>query len=183
MGFALAEAARDHGANVTLVTTIMPPNPEYYDKVELVETVAEMREAVLRVCRSADVLVMAAAVSDYRVANPATDKIKKQGGKLILELVETEDFLLELPDNFIKVGFAAETSNLLINAEKKLTQKRLDFICANDVSAPDSGFAVDTNKVTLIDKQGKVEELPLLTKREVADKILGRVVGLLDKKG
>jgi phosphopantothenoylcysteine decarboxylase/phosphopantothenate--cysteine ligase len=179
MGFALAEAARDHGANVTLVTTIMPPNPEYYDKVELVETVAEMREAVLRVCRSADVLIMAAAVSDYRVANPATDKIKKQGGKLILELVETEDFLLELPDNFIKVGFAAETSNLLINAEKKLTQKRLDFICANDVSAPDSGFAVDTNKVTLIDKQGKVEELPLLTKREVADKILGRVVGLI----
>jgi phosphopantothenoylcysteine decarboxylase/phosphopantothenate--cysteine ligase len=116
------------------------------------------------------------------VAIPATDKIKKSGGKLTLELVENKDFLLELPENFIKVGFAAETRNLLENARKKLTQKRLDFICANDVSAADSGFAVETNRVTIIDKTGVTEELPLMPKREVADKILDKIIGLMKNR-
>ncbi|MFC1900220.1 phosphopantothenoylcysteine decarboxylase [Chloroflexota bacterium] len=179
MGFALADAAKDRGADVALVTTIVPPNPSYYDDVRYVETVTEMREAVLDTCKSADVLIMAAAVADYRVENPDSQKIKKKGGKLILELVETPDFLLELPDNFVKIGFAAETQDLLKNAEKKLVEKRLDFICANDVSAPDSGFAVDTNRVTIIYKGGKQEALPLMSKREVADKILDRAAALL----
>ena len=179
MGFALADAAKERGASVTLVTTIIPPDPDYYDEVRYVETVAEMRVAVLDACRSADVLVMAAAVADYRVANPADQKIKKKGGKLVLELVETADFLLELPDDFVKIGFAAETQDLLKNAEKKLIEKRLNFICANDVSAPDSGFAVDTNRITIIYKDGRQEALPLMSKREVADKILDRAAELL----
>ena len=180
MGFALADAAKDRGAVVTLVTTIVPPDPRHYDMVDYVDTVAELREAVLGACKSAEVLIMAAAVSDFKVAEPATDKIKKRGDKLILELVETEDFMLELPDEFIKIGFAAETGDLLKNAEKKLTQKHLDFICANDVSAPDSGFAVDTNRVTILHKDGRQETLPLMSKREVADRIMDRVEELLD---
>jgi phosphopantothenoylcysteine decarboxylase / phosphopantothenate---cysteine ligase len=181
MGFALASAAKDRGAYVTLITTVDPPNTGIYSFIRQVGTVSEMRESVLEACKSADVLIMAAAVSDYRVATPATDKIKKTGKKLTLELVENEDFLLELQDNFIKVGFAAETSNLIDNAQKKLAEKHLDFICANDVAASDSGFGVDTNRVTIIDKTGKAEELPLMTKREVADKILDRVVGTMGK--
>ncbi len=179
MGFALADAAKDRGMKVTLVTTINPPDRSRYDEIEDVETVAEMREAVLEGCKSADVLIMAAAVADYRVANPAPNKIKKQGDKLILELVQTEDFLLEVPDTVFKVGFAAETEDLLNNANKKLVEKRLDFICANDVSAPDSGFAVDTNRVTILYKNGRQEELPLMSKREVAEEILDRVDELL----
>jgi len=181
MGFALADAAKDRGADVTLVTTIAPPSPGKYHTVQQVETVVEMREAVLNACKSADVLIMAAAISDFRVANPADHKIKKGEGKLTLELVENEDFLLDLPDNFIKVGFAAETNDLLQNAQKKLTQKRLDFICANDVTAADSGFGVDTNRVTIIDKNGEIEALPLMSKREVAEKILDRVVRIMGK--
>jgi phosphopantothenoylcysteine decarboxylase / phosphopantothenate---cysteine ligase len=182
MGFALAGAARDRGAYVNLITTVDPPNSGFYNDLHRVETVAELRNSVLEACQSADVLIMAAAVSDYRVTAPASNKIKKTGGKLTLDLVENEDFLLELPDTFIKVGFAAETQDLLNNARKKLTQKRLDFICANDVSAPDSGFAVDTNRVTIIDKNAKTEELPLMDKRDVADKILDKVIGLLRER-
>ncbi|MFC2014474.1 phosphopantothenoylcysteine decarboxylase [Chloroflexota bacterium] len=182
MGFALADAAKDRGADVTLVTTIAPPNPDNYDIVHRVETLVEMKTAVLNSCKSADVLIMAAAISDFRVANPADHKIKKGEGKLTLELVENADFLLELSDNFIKVGFAAETNDLLKNAEKKLIKKRLDFICANDVSAADSGFEVDTNRVTIIDKNGEMEALPLMSKRDVADKILDRVIGLLGNR-
>jgi phosphopantothenoylcysteine decarboxylase / phosphopantothenate---cysteine ligase len=183
MGFALADAAKDRGAAVTLVTTVNPPNLKKYTNIIMVETVAEMRKAVLESCRTADVLIMAAAVSDFRMANPAVNKIKKKGSKLILELVQTEDFLLELTDNFVKVGFAAETEDLMNNAEKKLRQKRLDFICANDVSAPDAGFAVDTNRVTMLFKDGRREELPLMSKREVAEKILDSVENLLDIRG
>jgi phosphopantothenoylcysteine decarboxylase / phosphopantothenate---cysteine ligase len=179
MGFALAAAARDRGGYVNLITTVDPPNPGIYNDLRKVETVAELRDSVIEACKSADVLIMAAAVSDYRVARPAANKIKKSGGKLSLELVENEDFLLELLDNFVKVGFAAETQDLLNNAKKKLAKKRLDLICANDVSAPDSGFAVDTNRITIIDKNGKMEELPLMSKRDAADRILDKIVNLL----
>lgn len=183
MGFALADAAKERGAKVTLVTTIAPPDPDKYDNVRSVETLSEMREAVLDACRSADVLIMAAAVSDFRVANPADHKIKKGEGKLTLELVENNDFLLELPDTFIKVGFAAETNDLVKNAERKLVEKHLDFICANDVTAPDSGFAVDTNRVTILYRNGGTETLPLMTKKEVAERILDRVETILGEMG
>lgn len=179
MGFALADAAKDRGMNVTLVTTITPPDSSNYDEMKFVETVAEMREAVLNSCESADILIMAAAVADYTVVNPAPNKIKKKGDKLILELVQTKDFLLEVPDTVLKVGFAAETEDLLNNAQKKLSEKRLAFICANDVSAPDAGFAVDTNRITILYKDGRQEELPLMSKREVAEKILDRVEEIL----
>ena len=175
MGFALADAAKDRGMKVTLVTTINPPDPSNYDVINYVETVAQMREAVLNSCESADILIMAAAVADYTVADPAPNKIKKKGNKLILELVQTSDFLLEVPDTVFKVGFAAETEDLLNNAHKKLVEKRLAFICANDVSAPDAGFAVDTNRITILYKDGRQEELPLMSKREVAEKILDRI--------
>ncbi len=175
MGFAIADAAKDRRMIVTLVTTINPPNPAKYNDIKYVETVSQMREAVLSACESADILIMAAAVADYTVANPAPNKIKKKGDKLILELVQTNDFLLEVPDTVFKVGFAAETEDLLKNARKKLVEKRLAFICANDVSAPDAGFAVDTNRITILFQDGRQEELPLMSKREVAEKILDRV--------
>jgi len=179
MGFALAEAAKARRARVTLITTVQPPNPGDFDRVVSVETVAEMRNAVLEACANADVLIMAAAVSDYRVKNPATKKIKKKGGNLTLELVQTEDFLLEVPDDVVKIGFAAETDDLLANADKKLKQKKLVFICANDVSAKDAGFSVDTNRVTMMFNDGTREEIPLMSKREVAERIMNRVVGCL----
>jgi phosphopantothenoylcysteine decarboxylase/phosphopantothenate--cysteine ligase len=179
MGYAVAEAARDRGAAVILVTapTALPIPAGM--KVIHIQTVAELKEAVTKAVKGADALVMAAAVSDFRVAQPADHKIKKQGGKLTLELVENADFLLELPDNFIKVGFAAESEDLITNAKKKLQNKKLDLIVANDISRADSGFEVDTNKVTLIDKNGRVEELPLMSKREVAERILDRMAGML----
>ncbi|MBI4765289.1 MAG: GNAT family N-acetyltransferase [Deltaproteobacteria bacterium] len=179
MGFALAEAAQERGATVSLITTIRPPQPEKYPNIQYVETCAEMREAVLASCKTADVLIMAAAVSDFRVVHPALNKIKKQGKKILLELVENEDFFLELPDNLIKVAFAAETENLKENAIKKLKSKKVDFICANDVTAPDAGFEVDTNRITVLHQTGKKEELPLLSKYEVAHEILDRIVPLL----
>jgi phosphopantothenoylcysteine decarboxylase/phosphopantothenate--cysteine ligase len=175
MGYALAEAARDRGAAVTLITAPASVPVPVGVEVVRVRTVAEMREAVMAAVSQADALIMAAAVSDFRIANPAESKIKKSGNKITLELVENKDFLLELPDNFIKVGFAAESEDLLTNAKRKLTEKRLDLIAANDITRADSGFDVDTNQVTLIDKIGKVEELPLMSKREVAEKILDRV--------
>jgi len=179
MGFALADAALDRGARVTVITTVTPPRTDTYDAIEMVETVAQMRLAVLQACQAADVLLMAAAVSDFRVATPAEHKMKKQGENLILELVQNEDFLLELSDDFVKVGFAAETQDLLENAQKKLVKKRLAMICANDVSAPDAGFAVDTNRITILHASGGQEVLPLMSKYAVAHEILDRVVPLL----
>jgi phosphopantothenoylcysteine decarboxylase/phosphopantothenate--cysteine ligase len=178
MGYALAEAARDRGAQTTLITAPTAlPEPAGM-KIVRVRTVAEMREEVLKATAEADVLIMAAAVSDFRAVSPADHKIKKTGKKLVLELVENPDFLLELRDDLVKIGFAAESEDLLDNARRKLTEKRLDLIAANDITAADSGFDVDTNKVTLIDKEGGVEELPLMSKREVADIILDRVAGM-----
>ena len=179
MGFALADAAQDLGARVTLITTIEPPKPEKYEVVQYTETCAEMREAVLSACKSADIIIMAAAVSDFRVVNPAPQKIKKQGKKIILELIENEDFLLELPDTLVKVGFAAETQDLLENAIKKLETKRLNFICANDVTDPDAGFGVDTNRITILHATGEKEALPLMSKRAVAHEILLRILQIV----
>jgi phosphopantothenoylcysteine decarboxylase/phosphopantothenate--cysteine ligase len=180
MGFALAEAARDRGARVTLVsTTDALPLPYGLDLVE-VETVAEMRGAILEASAAADALIMAAAVSDFRPAEPAPGKIKKGNADLLLQLVKNEDFFHEVPDRLVKVAFAAETENVVENARRKpLSHGHLDLICANDVSASDSGFGTDTNRVTLIDARGEAEELPLLTKYEVAHRIIDRVLPLL----
>ena len=128
---------------------------------------------------SADIIIMAAAVSDFRVADPAPQKIKKQGKKIILELIENEDFLLELPDTLIKVGFAAETQDLLENAQKKLETKHLNFICANDVTVPDAGFGVNTNRITILHPSGEKEALPLMSKHAVAHEILKRILQIV----
>jgi phosphopantothenoylcysteine decarboxylase/phosphopantothenate--cysteine ligase len=181
MGYALAEAARDRGALITLISASSLPEPEGITVVP-VETAAQMKRAVDKAVVKADALLMAAAVADYQPKTMAKSKIKKDSPSLSLELVRTPDILGEVKGNFIKVGFAAESENLVANAKKKLAGKKLDLIVANDITDKDSGFGVDTNKVTLIDKKGKAESLPLMSKREVADKILDRVVGMLGKK-
>jgi len=181
MGHALAEAARDRGADVTLI--IAPtslPEPVGIDIIR-VGTAEEMRRAVQNAVPRADVLIMSAAVADYRPIRAAKDKIKKGKAGLTVELERTPDILGSVKGNLIKVGFAAESSDLVENAKKKVKQKRLDFIVANDITARDSGFGTDTNRVTIIDCKGKVDRLPLLTKREVAERILGKVAALLSE--
>jgi phosphopantothenoylcysteine decarboxylase/phosphopantothenate--cysteine ligase len=122
---------------------------------------------------------MAAAVADYMPADPATDKLKKGASDdLTIELVKTQDILAETPRNLVRVGFAAESTNLVEYAIAKLKSKGLDFIVANDITVADSGFGADTNKVSIIDAKG-VDDLPLLPKYEVATQILNRVGKLL----
>ena len=183
MGYAMAEAARDRGAKVTLIAAPTSLPEPVGVEVTHVESVAQMKEAVAKACAQVDVLIMAAAPADFQPKSTASQKIKKEatGAGLTLELVKTPDILAEVTGSFVRVGFAAETEDVIENAKKKLESKQLDIIAANDVTAPDSGFGVDTNKVTLIDRDGKTEDLPLMTKREVADKILDKVVGLLGK--
>jgi phosphopantothenoylcysteine decarboxylase / phosphopantothenate---cysteine ligase len=182
MGYALAEAARDRGASVSLITA-----PTYLSEpmgVDIVDvnTAQEMYEAVTRVVYGADALIMAAAVADYRPASTARQKIKKGDTGLILELEPTADILSTVKGDFLKIGFAAESSDLLENAKRKLQQKGLDLIVANDITASDSGFGADNDQVAIIDRKDKVDSLPLLPKREVADQILDRLVPLLHRK-
>jgi phosphopantothenoylcysteine decarboxylase/phosphopantothenate--cysteine ligase len=184
MGYAIAEAARDRGAQVTLIATPTASalTPPFGTDLVRVETVIEMHEAVKAAMRTGDVLIMAAAVSDYRVANPANQKIKKRGAAasgLTIELVANPDILAETPGDFVRVGFAAESEDLLANATQKLEKKHLDLIVANDITGEGSGFGSDTNRVVLIGRGGSAEELPTLLKREVADAILDRVAALL----
>jgi len=181
MGYAIASAARDRGAKVTLITAPTSlPDPAGTETIH-VRTTAEMKTAVAKAVAKADALIMAAAVADYRPKTTARTKIKKETSSLTLELVRTPDIITEVKGKFLRVGFAAESDNIAANARKKLEKKNLDLIVANDITDKKSGFGVDTNKVTLIDKKGKAEKLPLMSKREVADKILDRVVGLLKR--
>ena len=175
MGYALAEAARDRGAAVTLISAASLPEPIGVEVV-YVESAAQMLEAVQKAVKGAEALVMAAAVADFRPKVMAKSKIKKAALSLNLELERTPDILAEVDGNFIRVGFAAESENLLANARKKMADKVLDLIVANDVTAKGSGFGSDTNKVTLISRDGNEEDLPLMTKREVADKVWDWVV-------
>jgi phosphopantothenoylcysteine decarboxylase/phosphopantothenate--cysteine ligase len=182
MGYAIASAARDRGARVTLVTAPTSlPEPVGVEVIQ-VRTAAEMKKAVVKAVAKADALIMAAAVSDYQPKTVAKTKIKKESPSLTLELIRTPDILAEVKGDFLRVGFAAESEDIVANARKKLERKQLNLIVANDITDKESGFGVDTNKVTLISRDGKVEKLPLMSKREVADKILDRVVGLLAKR-
>jgi phosphopantothenoylcysteine decarboxylase/phosphopantothenate--cysteine ligase len=158
--------------------------------VELISVASaeEMLAAVLAATQQAELLVMAAAVADFRPTSRAAQKIKKKGdtGGLILELTRNPDILAEVAKQKsagfgprLTVGFAAETENLVANAQSKLAQKKLDLIAANDVTAVDAGFAVDTNRVTLIAADSSVVELPLMSKFEVAEAILDRIVPLI----
>ena len=183
MGYALALAARDRGAQVTLVTAPTSLGEPAGVETIHVESAAEMRDAILRTSQGADALVMAAAVADYRPVEMAAQKIKKTGDQLALQLARTDDILAEVArlrqsgrGPRVTVGFAAETENLLANARQKLQRKGLDLIAANDVSAADAGFSVDTNRVTLLSGDGSQEPLPLMSKDEVAHAIWDRVL-------
>lgn len=180
MGYAVAEAARDRGATVSLITAPTSlPEPAGIETIQ-VRTAIQMKAAVTKATAQADGLIMTAAVADYQPNSVAEAKIKKKDSpSLTLELIRTPDILAEVKGNFVKVGFAAESEDVVANAKQKLEKKQLDIIVANDITDADSGFGVDTNKVTLIDRDGKIDSLSLLTKREVADKILDRVVELL----
>lgn len=182
MGYAVAEAARDRGAEVKLITAPASlPEPAGVEVIHI-RTTAQMKEAVALATAQADVLIMTAAVADFQPKEVAKNKIKKETSTLTLELIRTPDILSEVKGSFLKVGFAAESENIVANARRKLEEKQLDIIVANDITDAESGFGTDTNKVTLIDRDGNIESLPLLTKREVADKILDKVVGILRKK-
>jgi phosphopantothenoylcysteine decarboxylase/phosphopantothenate--cysteine ligase len=178
MGYALAQAALDRGASVTLVTAPTAlPAPVGAERVE-VRTAEEMRVAVLSALPRCDILVMAAAVADFRPAEVIGHKIKKDTAGLSLALERTPDILAEVAAErerhgrpALVIGFAAETEDLLRNARSKLEGKRLDLIVANDVSSPDSGFGVDTNRVILLDRHGLEQALPLLPKEEVAGRV------------
>ncbi|MBP1718403.1 MAG: phosphopantothenoylcysteine decarboxylase [Deltaproteobacteria bacterium] len=184
MGYALARAASRRGAEVILVSgpTSLPPPAKV--KLVRVRSAVEMREAVFHHLEKASVLLMAAAVSDYRPKQAATQKIKKASIPPVLELERNPDILLEAgksKGNRIFVGFAAETQNLLKNAKEKLAKKNLDLIVANDVSLPGAGFRVDTNIVKIIGRSGKVEKLPLMSKEDLADRILERILAFKKK--
>ncbi|MGI9608148.1 MAG: bifunctional phosphopantothenoylcysteine decarboxylase/phosphopantothenate--cysteine ligase CoaBC [Acidimicrobiales bacterium] len=178
-GYAVAEAAWARGGDVTLITTVDREPPTGIDVVH-VATAAEMEKAVMERA-TADVIVMAAAVADFRPVDPAGHKIKKTDGDVPeIELERTHDFLVDLGQRKVSgqtlVGFAAETSALIDNAKDKLVRKNLDLIVANDVSAPGAGFAHDTNDVTILAADGALVDVPLTSKRAVAETIVDVIV-------
>jgi phosphopantothenoylcysteine decarboxylase/phosphopantothenate--cysteine ligase len=179
MGYAIAQAARDRGASVVLVSG---PGGLQFPGMIRVRTTEEMRHAVLESSSDADVVIKAAAPLDFRPVTVAPQKIKKGSAGLTLHLERTADILQELgshKNGKVLVGFAAETENHVRNGLEKLKAKNLDLIVVNSVSGPDSAFDSDMNHATLIDASGHVEEIPLVRKRVMADKILDRVVQLL----
>ncbi|MBE9542678.1 MAG: bifunctional phosphopantothenoylcysteine decarboxylase/phosphopantothenate--cysteine ligase CoaBC [Proteobacteria bacterium] len=178
MGYAIARTARRRGAEVTLVTGPTHLDPPKGIHMLNVETAEEMREAVMDHYRGKDVVIKAAAVSDYRPLNKAKEKQKKKVGQTIVEMIPTPDILAELgkdKGDSILVGFAAETTDHVANALDKIKKKNLDLIVLNDVSKDDRGFAAETNEVRMIDRKGNEEVVPLTSKDEVADKILDRI--------
>lgn len=179
MGYRLAEAARDLGAEVTLISAPTAlPRPVGVEFIP-VETAQQMCETVLKAVAEADVLLMAAAVADYRPPATAEQKIKKGEG-MALELVRTPDILAQVAkDSLLKVGFAAETEDIVENARAKLIKKGLDLVVANDARL---AMGSEESQVILIDRTGAVEELPLLPKEEVAERVLERVVELLSQR-
>lgn len=179
MGFRVAERARERGAKVVLVSgPSAEPDPHGVETVR-VQTAAQMKDAILGRLDGVDVVVMAAAVADYRPEVEAPQKIKKDDKPLTLKLVRTDDILMAIAGRRKAeqtiVGFAAETESLEGNAREKLAKKKLDLIVANDVSRPNSGFEVDTNEATLFRADGGVRKLPLMTKLALADEILDEI--------
>lgn len=185
-GYALAQAALDLGAQVTLISGPTYLSPPVGSRLVNISTAQEMLSAVQDACQNADALLMAAAVADFRPVNVVNQKIKKESGVPEIQLEKTPDILAQAAQMKasigypkVIVGFAAESQDLIENAREKLRVKNLDIIVANDISASDSGFAVDTNRVSLIYRGGNIEDLPLMGKDEVAAIILERVTSLL----
>ncbi|MCK5645527.1 MAG: bifunctional phosphopantothenoylcysteine decarboxylase/phosphopantothenate--cysteine ligase CoaBC [Anaerolineales bacterium] len=186
-GYALAQAAIDRGAEVTLISGVSHLSPPIGAEVISLRTAAEMQQAVLEHVEKTDVLLMAAAVADFRPIKVHVEKLKKSKGIPDIKLEPTEDILGLVAQKQeangwprLSVGFAAESENLVDNARAKLEEKNLSLIVANDISLPDAGFEVDTNRVTLIDSEGGVQELPLMSKVEVSEVVLQRVIQLLE---
>ena len=186
MGYALARVAKRRGAEVVLVsgpTTLPLPRSDIH--LISVKTAEEMRRAVFGNLKNCSVVIKAAAVSDYRPKEVSPSKVKKTASSVSLELERTKDILGELgqkKEGRILVGFAAETGELVSNARKKLKEKNLDLIVANDVTKPGAGFATETNQVKFLYPSGEVKDLPMMSKEEVAQVILDEVAGLLKRK-
>lgn len=182
MGFALAEAAALKGAQVTLIsgpTALQPPDGIKYTQVQ---TAREMAAAVAHEFPSSDIVLMAAAVADYRPATSSDNKIKKSNNKLTLQLARTQDILKELgksKGDKILVGFSVETEREVENSLRKLKEKNLDLIICNNPLQEGAAFAEDTNIVTIIAKDGGTEQLPQMSKTEVAKKILDKIVEMV----
>ena len=188
-GYALAQAALDLGAEVTLISAPTKLKAPRGSNLVAIRTATEMEQAVLAACNETFAIFMAAAVADFRPASPSNQKIKKTSGSPSLLLEPTNDILLTLKSHrentgFPKfvVGFAAETQDLLENARVKLKSKGLDLIVANDVSASDAGFEVDTNRVTLLWADGTQETLPLMEKIEIADQLINKLMMYSEKQ-
>ena len=179
MGYAVAERAKARGAEVVLISGPTYLNPPAGVKFESCKTAADMNSLVQKNFSECDVLVMSAAVGDFTVEKLEKEKIKKQGKEgWTLKLVATKDILMEaskIKTRQFVVGFAAETQNLVESALEKLRKKKLDLIVANDISAPEIGFQSDNNQVTLIDSDEKIENLPRMTKKEIANILLDRI--------
>ena len=183
MGVAIASAAWRRGANVTLIAGPLAVPPPTGPNLTMVETTEQMRAAVEQAIRDADALIMAAAPADFRPAAPADHKIKKSNAPAKIALEPTADILASTigsrPKHLVTVGFALETTSPLEHARGKLASKQLDLIVVNDATEPGAGFGVDTNRVTFIERDGRIEPQRLLAKGEVADLILDRVERLL----
>lgn len=186
MGYALADAARNRGAEVILIsgpTQLLPPQ-----RIELitVTTAAEMDRAVMDHAGRCQIIIMAAAVSDFRPSEISDHKIKKNTAPLQVALEPTRDILQvlgEKKEGRMLIGFAAETDAIIANSREKLARKNLDLIIANDISSPGAGFAVDTNKAIMIDSAGTIDELPIMKKAKMAALIIDKVVELKKNQG
>ena len=184
MGFALAEAAALKGADVTLISGPNNLVPFSQVKYEEIKTADQMHQAVLKNSDSADVIIMAAAVADYKPIHYINNKIKKNDDDLNLRLARTTDILNELgirKKKQILVGFAVETENEIENSRKKLTKKNLDFIVLNNPLEEGTAFASENNRVTLIDKS-TIKKLPLMSKYNVAVKILEEIIPIINNE-
>ena len=180
MGYALAEAARDRGAEVTLISAPVSIDPPMGTSLLEVKTADDMLASVQQAIKGADAIIMAAAVADYKPTTSASTKIKKSPDSMSIGLSPTNDILKSIGDeNLIKVGFAAETDNLINNAKNKIKTKNLNLIVANDVTLPGSGFGSDQNQVSIIDKNLNVESIELASKYDVSNKILDALHKLL----
>ena len=183
MGVAIAAAAWRRGADVTLVAGPLSVAPPTGPKLLAVETTEQMRSAVEGAIRDADALIMAAAPADFRPATPAEQKIKKSSAPAAIGLAPTADILATTiaarPEHMVTVGFALETNSAIEHGRAKLAAKQLDLIVVNDATEPGAGFAIDTNRVTFVGRDGHTEEQPLMQKGEVADLILDRVERLM----
>jgi len=184
MGYALARAALRRGAEVALISGPTALDPPAGARLIGVTTAAEMREAVLKEYPRSSAVIMAAAVADYHAAAPTGQKIKRGAGSIELRLEPNPDILKELgqsKDGKWLLGFAAETENLTANAEKKLREKNLDMVIANNVAELGSGFDGDTNVATIIDRTGAVRSLPLMSKDDLADCIYDHYLALKNR--